>query len=78
MSMRQDHRTSAALLTLALEVQRLAPSHRDPEAFHIAKSEIVHRLRKLARGDTPSKDAKSADVRPLGKTQVQLVYIRGC
>ena len=34
---------------LALAVQFLAPSHGDPEAFHIAKSEIVNALRDLAQ-----------------------------
>lgn len=33
---------------LADRVARLAPSHRDPFAFHEEKSEIVHVLRSLA------------------------------
>lgn len=34
---------------LALAVQFLAPAPGDPEAFHIAKSEIVNALRDLAQ-----------------------------
>lgn len=34
---------------LAARVARLVPSHRDPEVFHIEKSEIVGELRRLAR-----------------------------
>jgi len=37
------------LATLARRVQRLVPSHRDPERCHEEKSEIVHALRRLAR-----------------------------
>lgn len=39
----------AALDELANRVRRLVPSHRDPEAFHEAKSEIEADLRRLAR-----------------------------
>lgn len=39
----------AALLELANRVRRLVPSHRDPEAFHEAKSEIEAELRRLSR-----------------------------
>lgn len=35
---------------LADRVGRLRPSHRDPEAFHVEKSEIERALRRLARG----------------------------
>lgn len=35
---------------LADRVARLAPAHRDPERFHIDKSEIVAELRALAKG----------------------------
>ena len=38
------------LQELAGQVQRLSPSHRDPERFHEDKSEIVAELRRLARG----------------------------
>jgi hypothetical protein len=41
--------TPAALVDLANRVRRLVPSHRDPEAFHEAKSEIEAELRRLAR-----------------------------
>lgn len=34
---------------LADRLGRLRPSHRDPEAFHVEKSEIEHELRRLAR-----------------------------
>jgi hypothetical protein len=37
------------LEVLADRVRRLAPSHRDPEAFHVEKSEIERALRQLAR-----------------------------
>jgi hypothetical protein len=39
----------AALADLACQVQRLQPSHYNPEAFHIDKSEIVGALRRLAK-----------------------------
>lgn len=40
---------AADLDRLAGAVARLSPSHRDPEAFHVSKSEIVAELRRLAR-----------------------------
>ncbi len=43
------HQEVAQLHALASAVGRLSPSHRDPEAFHIGKSEIVAELRRLAR-----------------------------
>lgn len=33
---------------LADRLRRLCPDHRDPERFHVEKSEIEHELRKLA------------------------------
>lgn len=39
----------AVLVELADRVRRLVPSHRDPEAFHEAKSEIEAELRLLSR-----------------------------
>ena len=36
------------LTELAVRVQRLSPSHRDPESFHEEKSEIVAALHQLA------------------------------
>jgi hypothetical protein len=40
--------TASELLSLARQLDRLAPSHRDPHRFHEVKSEIAHRLRVLA------------------------------
>jgi hypothetical protein len=37
------------LSDLACQVQRLSPSHRDPERFHEDKSEIIAELRRLAQ-----------------------------
>lgn len=37
------------LLAIADRVRLLAPSHRDPERFHMDKSEIAAELRRLAR-----------------------------
>lgn len=37
------------LARLASAVGRLSPSHRDPERFHLDRSEIVAELRRLAR-----------------------------
>jgi hypothetical protein len=41
------------IFDLADRIERLAPSHRDPERFHIEKSEIAFELRGLieAPGD---------------------------
>lgn len=43
------------LVELADRVRRLMPSHRDPEAFHEAKSEIEAELRHLSRVLPPVK-----------------------
>lgn len=32
---------------LIRRIRRLGPDHRDPERFHIEKSEIAHELRRL-------------------------------
>lgn len=43
------------LRKLAARVERNVPNHRDPEAFHVEKSEIACELRRLAddeRGST--------------------------
>lgn len=40
---------AAALERLAQAVRQLSPSHRDPERFHVDKSEIERELRRLAR-----------------------------
>lgn len=42
-------RFSDRLSELAHRVRRLSPSHRDPESYHVEKSEIEHELRRLAR-----------------------------
>jgi hypothetical protein len=39
---------AAELHALADRVRRLAPSHRDPEAFHVEKGEIAAELLELA------------------------------
>jgi hypothetical protein len=54
--------SATELLDLADQVLRLTVSHRDPEQFHIRKSEIVHRLRGLARvlSRTPSSGAETS------------------
>lgn len=36
------------LVEIADRVRRLLPSSRDPERFHVEKSEIEHELRRLA------------------------------
>lgn len=41
-------RRSEQLEALAHRVDRLRPSHRDPERFHVEKSEVAHALRRLA------------------------------
>lgn len=38
-----------ALARIARTVERLGPSHRDPERFHLDKAEVVQELRSLAR-----------------------------
>ncbi len=48
-SSRSRHVAEGALLDLADRLRRLAPSPRDPEHFHIEKSEIVAALRSIAR-----------------------------
>ncbi len=40
---------SEAIADIANRLRFLGPDHRDPEAFHLAKSELVHELRRLAR-----------------------------
>ncbi len=63
------------LFTLACEVERLAPSHRDPHAFHEAKSEIAHALRRLAGGYlVDGRGAKGLG--PLRVKNVQLVRVK--
>jgi hypothetical protein len=45
----QRVRITDRLDDLACRVRRLAPSHRDPERYHVEKSEIEHELRQLAK-----------------------------
>ncbi|WP_290689983.1 MULTISPECIES: hypothetical protein [unclassified Haematobacter] len=45
----QQQGTWQALGDLADRLRRLCPDHRDPERFHIEKSEIEHALRSIAR-----------------------------
>lgn len=40
---------SDKLKNLARRVRHLSPSHHDPEAFHVAKSDIEAELRRIAR-----------------------------
>jgi len=61
------------LTRLAREVERLAPSHRDPHRFHERKSEIAHTLRLMAMGIIPSKDGIGRVSRPLSDRNVHLV-----
>lgn len=64
---------SSELMQLARQVERLAPSHRDPHAFHERKSDIAHTLRLIAKGITPSKDGKLPPHVPALAVNVQLV-----
>lgn len=41
---------SPDLVALARRIERLAPSHRDPEAFHVERDDIAKTLRRMARG----------------------------
>lgn len=41
---------SAELVELARRIERLAPSHRDPEAFHLERDDIAKTLRRFAHG----------------------------
>lgn len=43
---------------LADRLRRLCPDHRNPEYFHIEKSEIEHELRRLAAVAGPSGNAR--------------------
>ena len=49
------------LIDLAHRVRILAPSHRDPERFHIDKQEIEHALRMLAQS---IRGVNTASMRP--------------
>ena len=45
------------LTRLAERVERNVPQHRDPEAFHAEKSEIVTELKRLAKDFEIGKEA---------------------
>lgn len=47
--MQLPRRTRPDLAALARRVERLAPSHRDPEAFFVERSEIADALRSAAK-----------------------------
>lgn len=40
---------ACSLSAIADRLAKLAPSHRDPERYHIDKSELVHDLHQLAQ-----------------------------
>jgi len=64
------------LCDLAHRVRRLAPSHRDPELFHIQKSEIAARLAALAGGAAPRPASVSAHVTPAQpRVVVRVVHV---
>lgn len=46
------------LSELARRVEKLRPSHRDPENFFIERAEIAHALRQIARNDPPMRETK--------------------
>lgn len=48
------------LRSLASRVERNVPHHRDPEQFHIEKSEIASELRRIAKRDTPRRPNPTA------------------
>lgn len=41
--------TSSVLMQMAYRIQRLSPSHKNPEKYHEDKSEIVEELKRVAR-----------------------------
>lgn len=49
----RQHDTWQKMAELADRLRRLCPDHRDPERFHIEKSEIEYQLRSLSRSVTP-------------------------
>lgn len=52
-----------ALTGIADRLAMLAPSHRDPERYHVEKNELVHELHKLAC--TLNVDVEVARHRPI-------------
>lgn len=54
---------AAALAELARRVDRLRPpGHRDPEAFHLVKSDIAAELRRLAAEGDAQRAAVTAEI----------------
>lgn len=49
--MQPQRRSRPDLAALARRVERLAPSHRDPEAFFVERSEIANALHRAAKTD---------------------------
>ena len=43
--------TIPSLTTIAARLARLAPHHRDPERFHVEKSELVAAIRRHAENE---------------------------
>lgn len=72
------------LASLAAQVSRLCPCHRDPHRFHADKSDIAARLRLLANGNaaakktqrhTASKDGKLKPQGPVRAMNLHLVRV---
>ncbi|WP_036280797.1 hypothetical protein [Methylocystis sp. ATCC 49242] len=47
------------LSELARRVEKLRPSHRDPENFFIERAEIAFALRQIAKNDPPVRETKA-------------------
>ena len=58
---------SGVLIDLAARIDRLRPSHRDPEAFHVEKSEIAAALRRLAGPSRPATPCGSESMRDISR-----------
>lgn len=57
---------------LADRVRRLRPDHRDPERFHVEKSEIEHELRRLASLAGPSGEVPARVIRTPTRQALQM------
>lgn len=55
------------LSDLARRVERLRPSHRDPEAFHVEKSDIADALRRMAAGPSRRAPMRVSEPRPFSR-----------
>ncbi len=53
---------AAALAELARRVDRLRPEHRDPERFHLVKSDIAAELRRLAAEGDAQRAAVAGEI----------------